>query len=557
MDTFTIGIDFGTLSGRALLVNTRTGEELASHALDYPHGVMDRQLPDGTPLAPDWALEHPRDYLDVLRETVPRVLKDGGISPEQVVGIGVDFTSCTLIPCLADGTPLCFLPRYASRPHAYCKLWKHHAAQKQANRINETARERGEGFLSRYGGKTSSEWLLPKAWQMLEEDEALYRETDCLMEAGDWVVWQLTGRQTRSSCMAGYKALWKKGEGYPSEEFYRSLDPRLARFPQEKLGGELISIGQRAGVLTPEGADLLGLRPGIPVAAANVDAHVTVPAVKIQEPGNLLAIMGTSTCHMLISREEIPVPGICGVVEDGILPGFYGYEAGQSCVGDHFDWFLRTCLPGEYRDEAARQGKNLHVFLREKAQALVPGQSGLLALDWWNGNRSILVDADLTGLMLGMTLQTRPEEIYRALIEATAYGTRRIIQNFEENGLEVEEFTASGGISQKDPMTMQIYADVTGKPIRIAGSSQGPALGSAIFAAVAAGAKAGGYDTAAQASQRMGKLQDTRYLPNPAHQRVYEELYREYLLLHDTFGTGVNPVMKHLKELRERSVKKS
>ncbi len=281
-----------------------------------------------------------------------------------------------------------------------------------------------------------------------------------------------------------------------------------------------------------------------------MDAHVTVPAVKIDGPGKMLAIMGTSTCHMIISKEEKAVPGICGVVEDGILPGFYGYEAGQSCVGDHFAWFIDNCLPAAYLDEAKERGMNIHRYLREKAEKLRPGESGLVALDWWNGNRSVLVDVDLTGMILGMTLQTKPEEIYRALIEATAYGTRKIIETFEESGVPVNEFYASGGISQKDPMTMQIYADVIRRPIKIARSAQGPALVSAIFGAVAAGKENGGYDSVFEAEKVMGNLKDITYYPDAEHSAVYDRLYAEYNLLHDYFGRGANDVMKRLKQLR-------
>lgn len=550
MAKYSVGVDFGSLSGRAVIVNVETGEELADAALDYPHAVMDKELPDGTKLGVDWALQHPQDYLDVLGTTIPQVLEQSGISAEDVIGLGIDFTACTGLPVKRDGTPLCFLEEYRTDPHAYVKLWKHHAAQKYASRINEVAKQRGEAFLKRYGDKTSSEWMLPKVWQILDEDETLYQDMDYFVEAADWVVWQLTGVQTRTSCAAGYKALYHKQTGYPKRSFYEALDPRLADFTEEKLGGPICPIGDKAGEITGQAAALTGLKPGTAVAVANVDAHVTVPAVKIDGPGKMLAIMGTSTCHMIISKEEKAVLGICGVVEDGILPGFYGYEAGQSCVGDHFAWFIDNCLPAAYLDEAKERGMNIHRYLREKAEKLRPGESGLVALDWWNGNRSVLVDVDLTGMILGMTLQTKPEEIYRALIEATAYGTRKIIETFEESGVPVNEFYASGGISQKDPMTMQIYADVIRRPIKIAGSAQGPALGSAIFGAVAAGKENGGYDSVFEAEKVMGNLKDITYYPDAEHSAVYDRLYAEYNLLHDYFGRGANDVMKRLKQLR-------
>lgn len=551
MAKYTIGVDFGTLSGRAVLVNAKTGEECCSAVYEYPHAVMDRCLPCGKKLGQDWALQDPNDYLEVLYHTIPQVLRDSGVSPDDVIGIGTDFTACTLVACKSDGTPLCNVPGFADEPHAYVKLWKHHAAQSYANRLNAVAAERGEVWLANYGGKISSEWAIPKIWQVLDEAPAVYAATDRYIEAADWIIWQLCGQEVRSSCAAGYKEIWNKKTGYPSKDFFKALDTRLENVAEEKLSTDLQPLGNRAGDLTAEMAARIGLKPGIAVAVGNVDAHVCVPSVGIDAPGKMLAIMGTSTCHMLMGTEEHQVPGMCGVVEDGILPGYFGYEAGQSCVGDHFSWFIDNCLPASYRDMAAKENQNIHAFLRSRAEKLRPGESGLLALDWWNGNRSVLVDVDLTGMMLGMTLQTKPEEIYRALIEATAYGTRMIIETFRENGVDVNEFYASGGISQKDPMTMQIYADVIKMPVKIAGSAQGPAFGSAIFASVAAGSAAGGYDSIFEAARAMGKVKDKIYYPIEQNSRIYDKLFAEYKTLHDYFGRGQNDVMKRLKELKK------
>lgn len=551
MAKYAIGVDYGTLSGRALLVNNETGEELASAVYDYPHGVMDEALPSGRKLGVDWALQHPQDYLDVLYHTIPAVLAKSGVDPQDVTGIGLDFTACTLLPVKKDGTPLCFLSEYQDDPHAYVKLWKHHAAQDQANRLNQIAEERGEPWLKNYGGKISSEWAIPKIWQVLEEAPDIYDATDKFIEAADWVVWQLCGKESRSACCAGYKEIWNKKTGYPSPDFFRALDPRMEDLASTKLGQEISPTGTAAGSLTENMAEKTGLCAGTAVATSVIDAHVFVPAVGISEAGKMLAIMGTSTCHMLLGTEEKQVKGMCGVVEDGILPGFFGYEAGQSCVGDHFQWFIDTCLPASYKEEAAYRGINIHQLLREKAQKLRPGESGLLALDWWNGNRSCLVDVDLTGMMLGMTLQTKPEEIYRALIEATAYGTRMIIETFREYGVPVTEFYAAGGIAKKDPMTMQIYADVLNLPIKIAGSDQGGALGSAIFGAVAAGKENGGFDNVYEAASKLGKVMDLTYEPHPAAAAVYDKLFAEYKLLHDYFGRGENDVMKRLKTLKK------
>ena len=550
MGKYALGIDYGTLSGRALLVDTRTGQEVAASEYEYPHGVMAEQMTCGVKLPPDFALQHPRDYLKVLEICIPDVIRKSGADKKDIVGVGVDFTACTILPVRADGTPVCFSKEYKSVPNAYVKLWKHHAAQDKANRLNEVAKKRGEKWLARYGGKISSEWMVPKIWQILDESPDIYEQADRFIEAADWIVWQLTGKETRNSCTAGYKAIWHKKEGYPSPEFFEALDPRMKNVVAEKLGSP-VPLGTRAGGVTPEMAEKTGLAPGTSVAVGNVDAHVCVPAVKIDGPGKMLAIMGTSTCHMILGEEEKSVPGICGYVEDGILPGYFGYEAGQSCVGDHFAWFVDNCVPEEYFRIAKSGGMDIHEYLQKLAAELSPGESGLLAIDWWNGNRSVLVDVDLTGMMIGMTLNTRPHEMYRALVEATAFGTRKIIENFEESGIAVDEFYAAGGIAEKSPFMMQLYADIIKKTIRISGSAQGPALGAAIFGAVAAGKENGGYDTVFEAAGAMGKLKDTVYTPNEKNAKVYDALYAEYEKLHDYFGRGENDVMKRLKAIRK------
>ncbi|NLC32011.1 MAG: ribulokinase [Clostridiales bacterium] len=550
MINYTIGVDFGTLSGRAIMVDVKTGTEIASGEYHYPHAVMERELPSGKRLGHDWALQHPKDYLEVLYDVIPKLIKTSGVAPEEIIGIGIDFTSCTMLPVKDDGTPICFIEEFQDNPHAYVKLWKHHAAQDKANRINETAQRMQESWLYNYGGKISSEWAFPKLWQVLEEAPEIYEAMDHWVEAADWIVWQLCGKQTRNSCAAGYKALYSKRTGYPSPNFFAALDERLRDVIKDKFSCPISSLGQKAGGLTQAMADKLGLSPGIAVAVGNVDAHVCVPAVGITQESKMLAIIGTSTCHMLLDQQEIQVPGICGVVEDGILPGLAGYEAGQSCVGDHFAWLVKNCVPDHYINEAERQGISVHEYLTQLAAELKPGQSGLLALDFWNGNRSVLVDADLTGMMLGMTLQTTVHEMYRALIEATAYGTRMIVENFREHGLTVNEFIASGGISQKNPLAMQIYADVLNMPVRVATASQGPALGSAMFAAVAAGSQKGGYDSIHQAVAAMAIADNLVYEPKQAAAQVYELLFLEYRRLHDYFGRGENDVMKRLKHIK-------
>ncbi len=543
-----IGVDYGTLSGRALVVDAHDGTELGTAVHDYEHGVMDRVfLPTGEQLPPDWALQDPRDYVDVLRFAVPKALASGGISPEDVVGIATDFTASTPLPVRADGTPLSSDPRFEREPHAYVKLWKHHAASPEAELINAVAQERGEPWLVRYGGKISSEWQFAKALQLLREAPDIYAAADRWIEAADWIVWQLTGQESRNACTAGYKGIRQDG-AYPSEEYLLALDPRFGTFVRDKLEHPLSSLGTRVGGLTETAARWMGLPAGIAVAAGNVDAHVTAPAARAVEPGHLLAVMGTSTCHVVNATSMVAVPGMCGVVDGGIVDGYWGYEAGQSAVGDIFGWFVDTCVPGGYREAARAAGLSLHDHLATLAAAQPAGAHGLLALDWHNGNRSVLVDHELSGVVLGQTLATRPEDVYRALVEATAFGTRLIIETFESSGVPVHQVTAAGGLASR-PLIMQIYADVLGRPISLIGTDQGPALGSAIHAAVAAGVHA----DVRLASAAMGKVRDEVVRPNTATTATYDELYGEYRQLHDYFGRHGNDVLHRLRALRERS----
>lgn len=550
MGKYTIGVDFGTLSGRALLVDVDDGREIATAVHDYGDGVIDRHLPGcDKRLPPDWALQNPADYLDVLRHTIPAVLKAGNVAPGEVKGIGIDFTACTWMPVLRDGTPLAMLQQWRERPHAWPKLWKHHASQPQADRINQVARARGEKWLPLYGGKISSEWAFPKMLQVLEEDPEVYFAAERFLEAGDWVVWQLTGRESRSACFAGYKCM-VTDDGFPGAEYFAALDPRFADVVDTRLSREFMQLGECAGPLSERAAALTGLLPGTAVAVANVDAHVTPPAVKVTGPRRMVAIMGTSTCHMLIGESLQAVEGMCGVVKGGIVPGSYAYEAGQSCVGDGIGWFVDHAVPVEYHRRALASGQDLHHFLEMEAAGQVPGEHGLVALDWLNGNRSTLVDAELTGMILGLTLASRAPDIYRALIEATAFGTRAIIEAFEARGIAVDEYVAAGGLPEKNALLRSIYADVLGKPVRLAGSAQAPALGSAIHAAVAAGI----FPNIEAAAERMGNIREEVIRPDPVRQRAYDQLYAEYRILYDYFGRGQNDAMKRLKGLRRSAL---
>ncbi|MEU4792523.1 ribulokinase [Micromonospora tulbaghiae] len=538
-DRYVIGVDFGTLSGRALVVRVRDGAELGTAVHEYRRGVIETALPDGGPaLPPDWALQDPDDYRDVLRHAVPAALADAGVDPSRVVGIGTDFTACTVLPTLADGTPLCETPELRDRPHAWVKLWKHHAAQPHADRINALAAERGEPWLGRYGGKISAEWQFAKGLQILEEDPEVYRRAERFVEAADWIVWQLCGAETRNVCTAGYKGIRQDGR-YPSSDYLAALDPGFADFVT-KLDGPLLPLGARAGTLSARAAAWTGLPEGIAVAAGNVDAHVTAAAAQALRPGRLVAIMGTSTCHVLNGTHPAEVPGMCGVVDGGISPGAWGFEAGQSGVGDIFGWFVRHAAPA---------GFDSHEQLTEAAAAQPVGAHGLVALDWWNGNRSLLVNHDLSGMVVGLTLATRPPDVYRALLEATAYGTRMIVEAFAQAGVPVDDLVVAGGLTS-NRLLMQIYADVTNRPLSIIGSAQGPALGSAIHAAVAAGA----YPTIHEASDAMGRIDEAVYRPVPENVRAYDALYAEYRALHDHFGRGANDVMLRLRAIRNAAV---
>ena len=548
MAKYAVGVDFGTLSARALVAEIGTGRELGTATMDYPHAVLDSSLPTGEKLAPGWALQHPGDYLECLKAVVPGALAKSGVRPGDVVGVGVDFTASTLIPVDAAGAPLCLKDEFARNPHAWVKLWKHHGAQAEANEMTRVAADRNEPFLARYGGKISSEWTLPKVWEVLRRAPEVYNAAHRFVEAGDWIVSRLTGREAKSAYIAGYKAHWSPMDGYPSRAYLRAVDPALESVCDEKLPGALYPPGARAGVLTEAGAALTGLLPGTAVSVANIDAHVSVPAAGAVAAGRMLMILGTSTCDIMLADAARPVPGICGAVPGGVVPGLVGFEAGQSCVGDGFNWFVENCVPEKYAREA---GGDIHAFLTERGARLRPGESGLLALDWLNGNRSVLVNAALSGVILGLILTTKPEEIYRALIESTAFGARAILDAFSRSAVPVEELAACGGIAKKNPFLMQIYADVLRREIKVVRSAQASSLGAAMFGAVAAGEKGGGYATIEDAAREMGGVDAVSYRPDPESAKVYDELYREYMRLHDHFGRGGSDVMERLRAIRD------
>lgn len=531
MESYVIGVDFGTLSARAVLADARNGEIAAQRCLDYPHGILEG--PDS-----GWALHDPEDYLTALESTVPPLLREAGISPGQVAAIAWDATSCTVLPALADGTPLAVLPDLRKNPHAYVKLWKHLTAERQARRIAAAAEETCPQLLEDYGGTVSAQWMLPKLLQTLEEAPEVYARAGLFLEVTDWLALVLTGSLSRSRCCAAFKSFCRFGQGYPSGELLRKLDPRLEHLYREKLRGPVNAPWETAGHLREPWARRLGLLPGTPVAAGIIDAHAGLLGSGVTEAGQALLAMGTSTCQMLFSREKRTIPGIFGVARDSVLPGLYAYEAGQACVGDLLDWFVRTSLPHRAAET------DIHTLLSREAASLPPGSGGLLALDWWNGQRSPYGDDRLSGVMLGMTVRTTPVQQYRALMEATACGTRLILETFQAGGLPVQDIFACGGISRKNPVMLQIYADVLNRPIHIARQEQTTALGAAILAASAAGLQ----PSPAEAVRAMTRPPETVYRPNPAHTAAYQALYREYRTLAEYFARE-NTVMHRLRDL--------
>ena len=551
MTKYALGLDFGTLSVRALLIDIQSGEEKASSVYEYPHGVMETRIPSGQKLPQNWALQDPQDYLNGLEETIHTIMTQNEIYPEEVIGIGIDFTSSTILPVKNDKTPLCQIKPFENNPHSYVKLWKHHGAENEALMMDEIIKERNEEWISLYGGKTSSEWMIPKIAETAIHEPELYKETDLFIEALDWITWHLTGNLNRSACGAGYKAFYHHERKYPSKEFFKAISRNMENVVEEKLQGEIKPVGDIAGYLTKEYAKKLGLKKGTPIAVGIIDAHASMVGAGITKPGEMMIIVGTSSCHMLLSEKEVGIPGVCGLVKDGIIPGYFAYEAGQCCVGDHFAWFTKNCIPSSYEQQARLKGMNIHDYLCYKLKNYKAGESGLIALDWWNGVRSPLMDFNLNGLILGMNLQTKTEEIYMALIEATAYGTRMIIESFEEAGVPIHSIVLGGGIPAKNKMLVQIYADITNREIKLCTSSQASAMGSAILGIAAADSEISGYKNIHEIASKLGTKDEKTYIPNKENVIIYDKLYQEYKTLHHYFGKGVNDVMKTLNALKK------
>ena len=541
---YSIGVDFGTLSARAVALEIATGREAAESVFAYPHGVMDVQLPSGKKLPPQFALQHPQDYLDALKYVCTGVLET--IPAEEVAGICLDFTTCTVVCADENGTPLCMKPEFADEPHAYVKLWKHHGAVKQAQAFDRLAAEYGQRWPELCGGTSSSEWLFPKILETAQEAPAVYENTYRFYEAVDWLSLVLTGRETHNPCCAGLKGFWNRETGFPDNDYLRAVDPALDGIVGTKVCPKVDRVDEPAGFLTADGAALTGLPEGTVVAMPIGDAHAAMPTLNVTGEGQAMLVIGTSGVLMLNAAQPVAVPGICSQTDRGIFPDLCSLEAGQAGLGDCFDWFVTNCVPENYRQEARQAGVSIHTLLQQKASAYRPGQSRLVALDWWNGNRSILKNDGLTGLVLGMNMQTRPEEIYRALVEATAFGLRVIADNYEAYGVKVGDICAAGGIAMKSPFLMQIYADVLNRTITVGDSSQAGAYGSAMYAAVAAGA----FPDVRTAAAKYAKPVAATYTPKAENVALYDALYREYRQLHDYFGRE-NRVMDRLYEIYE------
>jgi L-ribulokinase len=524
-----IGLDFGTESVRALVV-ALDGRQLAMAVAPYEHGQLTSRLPSGVAAPPEAAYQHPVDWLDSAAKAVRSAMREAKLDPTSVVGIGVDFTSCTMLPALRDGTPLCLVDRFAGTPHAWPKLWKHHGAIRQTARINELARRRNEAWLARYGGTIGLEWFFPKMLETLDDSPEAFEVAEVWIEGGDWFVWQLVGGDadslTRSTCQAGYKAMWSRADGYPSEDFLAALDPRMKHVVRDRMPGVHRSPGERAGELCEAMAERLGLAAGTAVSTATIDAHAGVPGAGVADADTLVMVLGTSSCHMLNSRVERLAPGVAGVVEGGILPGFYGYETGQAAVGDAFDWLRRLLGHANFSSLAAEAAK------------LPPGANGVACLDWMNGCRTPLMNGALAGAFTGLTLAHGPGHLYRALVEATAFGVRWIVDVLRSSEVAVSRFVATGGLAHADPLLMQIYADILAAPIEVPAVRQGPALGAAILGAVAAGERVTGFGDVSAAIRAMTKSSEPPriYQPTASHAHSYAGLYQKYRRLATTFS---------------------
>ncbi len=538
---YLLGLDFGSLSVRCIIAD-EYGNEIGGASANYPHGVMDKELPSGIKLPQRFALQHPDDYLTSAKQAIRESLDVTKVIPSNIVGLGIDFTASTILAVDENLTPLCMKEEFTNEPHAYVKLWKHYGASEEAEIILALAKKRGEGWLSQCGQYISPEWTLPKIFETLRKAPKVYDATYRFVEAGNWITWLITGTEGHSVDFVGYKSHWNEENGYPSDDFMSSLSPKLSNIVGTKISNKVIATASCAGHLSEKGAELLGLCPGTAVSSAYIDAHAVIPGLELNRPGELIAILGTSAVYIVHSEEYKPIYGVMGCVKDAYLPNLYTYETGQAALGDIFDWFVKNCVPASYEKEADDLQISTHKLLTQKASSLSVGESGLIALDWHNGNRNPLCDSKLSSVMLGINMGTRPEEIYRAWLESTVFGARSIVENLEAGGVPINRIIAAGGIALKNELFMQIFADVFGRDIEVSSSTQAGALGMISFAAVAAGI----FPDVVSASQTFAKPIAKVYKPIPDNHEKYEKLYQEYKILTDYFAKGGNDIMKRI-----------
>jgi L-ribulokinase len=558
MSDYVLGFDYGTNSCRMVCVDSADGTILFQCVKEYPSGVIEGVFPiTGKALPNTWALQDPDDYLTVQRDLVRSLLDETGVAPGQIRAIGLDFTNCTMMPVNKNGDVLCQDPRFRGDPHSWVKLWKHHAAEKYARKIYQLARDRKEPWLKRYGNMVSAEWLFPKILQIFYEDRSIYDAADTFIEAVDWVVNRMTKGFSRSSATLGVNAFWSPDDGFPDNAFFSALDSELGATIGAKLGGAVLPVGSPAGHLSREFAAYIGLEENTVVSIGHGDSEVTACGLGITEPYKMIMVMGTSLCYQYMNPKFEPFPGLSAVVRDGMIPGYYAYEAGQSAVGDIYDWFIQTCMPDKYFEEAKEKNISIYQLMNEKAADIPAGETGLLALDWFNGSRSLLMNYDLTGMILGLTIRTKPEEIYKALMESTAFGARRIIEAFTDNGLKIDEMIATGGLALKAPYVVQTFADIIGKSICVPSSSDAGALGSAVCAAVALDSVERGVMDFAETAKRLVKQKINIYRPAVSSRGIYDNLYSIYKTLYSSMGEVSDSAMQRLRETQQITIGKS
>lgn len=541
-----IGIDFGTLSARAVIIDAKTGNQEGVGVSKYKHGVLDTSLPSGKILNPLTAYQVPNDYVDALKSAISKALENSSVDANDIEAIGLDFTATTLVSVDENYIPLCNHKKFADEPNAYALLWKHSAAYKQAQKITHILNEHCPKALEAYGQKQSAEWLFPKILYILENSPEVYSSTSRFMEAADWISYILTENEIKNPSMAAFKGIWNEKDGFISNDLLKKINPLLGGLIGTKISvcNETSSI---AGKLCKNGAKLTGLKEGIPVAMPLIDAHAPLATLGITQDGEMMLVMGTSCCHVMHSTDKKSIYGISGYGDKVIFPDKCTYEAGQISFGDCLDWFITNCVPTNYTEKANNDGVDIHEYLSRLAALQKVGENGIVALSWLGGNRSVYYDAKLSGMFLGITLTTKPEDLYRAIIESIAYGTRRIIEEFETNGIKVGTLYATGGISHKNPFLMQIFADVTGRNIDVSSVTEGAAYGSAINAAATLDI----YSSFREACDKLKKPVIKRYAPILKNKEIYDKLYCEYIKLYSYFGQQSKDIMHTLTKIKE------